>query len=323
MTPKKILATIIKVLIGVLSLGVIYYKLKSDFTGDKLALLFTTVYSFKGICIFLICLLLIPINWGIESYKWKIITRPVEEISFIKAMQSVYSGVCLGNLAPGRATEFLAKIIFFKPENRSKITVLHFVGGMFQLSVTIVFGMIALLFTFNNFSTDNFWVAYLVSALAVIMFAFFIACLFKINKILSFVSKKISNQKSIENFNYEFTKRQLVQLFGFSVLRYTVFFSQMYLLINLFQQQQFSTQILLGIWLYFLITSIVPMISFIEAAVRTAVALIVFKNCGISNATLALSSVLIWLINIVVPSIAGYFILVKQNFNFKLSPLKK
>jgi hypothetical protein len=65
------------------------------------------------------------------------------------------------------------------------------------------------------------------------------------------------------------------------------------------------------------------MISFIEAAIRTAVAIVVFKNCGISNTTLALASILIWMLNIIIPSIIGYFILLKQNFNFKFSLLKK
>lgn len=321
--PKKILATIIKVLIGILSLGIIYYKLKSDFTSDKLALLLDAAYSLRGFICLVICLLFIPLNWGIESYKWKIITQPVEQVSFKTAMKSVYSGVCLGNLAPGRATEFLAKIFFFKPENRSKITVLHFVGGMFQLSITIVLGMIALLFKFKNFGNDDLWVAYLVSVLALIVLGAFIFCLIKINKILSFVSKKISKQKSISDFEYQFTRQQLLKLFSFSILRYLVFSSQMLVIINLFNQQAFSFEIVLGIWLYFLITSVVPMISFIEAAIRAAVALIVFKNCGISNAALALSSIMVWLINIVIPSVAGYFILLKQNFNFKLSSHKK
>jgi len=323
LNPKKILATIIKVLIGVFSLGIIYYKLKSDFTSDKLALLVDAAYSLKGFFSLLICILFIPFNWGIESYKWKIITKPVESVSFKTAMKSVYSGVCLGNLAPGRATEFLAKIFFFKPENRSKITVLHFVGGMFQLSITILLGMIALLLKFKNFGSEDKWIAYLAGTLAVIVLVAFVFCLIKINKILALVSKKISRQKNITDFEYQFTRQQLTKLFGFSILRYFVFSSQMLVIINLFNQQQLSFEIVLGIWLYFLITSILPMISFIEAAIRAAVALIVFKGCGISNAALALSSILGWIINIVIPSIAGYFILIKQNFNFKLSSHKK
>ncbi len=323
MNPKKIAAIVLKVVIGFLSLGIIYYKLKSDFTPDKLSLLVNVAYSLKGFLSILICLLFIPLNWGIEAYKWKIITQPVETISFKTAMKSEYSGVCLGNLAPGRATQFLAKIIFFKPENRSKVTVLHFVGGMFQLSVTIVFGMIALVLKFKNFDTNNMWVAYLVIVLAVVVLTVFIFCFVNINKILTFVSKKISKQKNISHFDYQFTAKQIIQLIGFSVLRYVVFFSQMLIIISLFSQHQFSIQIVLGIWLYFFITSIVPMISFIEAAIRAAVALIVFKGCDVTNAAVALSSILVWILNIVIPSIVGYFILVKQNFNFKIVLQKK
>lgn len=304
-------------------MAIIYYKLKADFTADKLLLLAKVAFTLKGIICVSLVVILIPVNWGIESYKWKLITQPVEAISFKTAMQSVYSGVCLGNLAPGRATEFVAKIFFFKPENRSKITVLHFVGGMFQLAISIVFGMIALFFKFKNFNEDNVWVAYLVSVLAIIVSGVFLLCLFKLNKILQLISKRISKQKSTSELIYEFTKPLLFKLFAFSSLRYFVFFSQMYLLITLFYEGLFSFQIIFGIWLYFLITSIVPMISFIEAAVRAAVALIVFKNCGITNGALALASILVWLLNIVLPSIVGYFILIKQNFNFKFSLPKK
>jgi hypothetical protein len=197
------------------------------------------------------------------------------------------------------------------------------VGGMFQLSVTIVFGMIALVLKFKNFDTNNMWVAYLVIVLAVVVLTVFIFCFVNINKILTFVSKKISKQKNISHFDYQFTAKQIIQLIGFSVLRYVVFFSQMLIIISLFSQHQFSIQIVLGIWLYFFITSIVPMISFIEAAIRAAVALIVFKGCDVTNAAVALSSILVWILNIVIPSIVGYFILVKQNFNFKIVLQKK
>jgi hypothetical protein len=66
------------------------------------------------------------------------------------------------------------------------------------------------------------------------------------------------------------------------------------------------------------ITTVIPMISALEAAIRAAVAIMVFKDSGISPAALALSSLLIWMVNIILPSIAGYFFLVRQNFNFKL-----
>jgi len=315
---KKIVSTSIKLLIGFISFFLIYSRLKSDFTPEKLELLSSLAFSAKGLICFGLCFLLIPINWGIESYKWQIITAPIEKISFKIANYSVYSGICLGNLAPGRATEFLAKIVFFKLENRPKITVLHFINGMFQLCITYLIGLTALIFQLKQFEGDNVWLAYTTSSIAILVFGVFIFCLIKINFILNLITKKISKQKSIENFKYPFTAKKLSHLFGFSLIRYCVFSAQFILLIYLFHEENLNIFIFMGIAIYFLITTTIPMISLLEAPIRAAIALIVFQNSGVSNSALALSSVLIWIINIIIPSIYGYSILLKQNFDFKI-----
>ncbi|WP_317898686.1 hypothetical protein [Aurantibacillus circumpalustris] len=321
-TRKKILSLLIKLLIGVGSFFIIYVRLKSDFTSEKLDLLYASTFSLIGVICFAASILLIPINWGIEAYKWKLITAPIQWVSYKTATKSVYSGVCLGNLAPGRATEFLAKIIFFKIENRPKITVLHFVGGMFQLSITIISGFIALLFMLNNFGSDSLWMTYVTSSIGIVLLTLLILSIYKINPLLNFISKKISKQSQVEDFNYKFLASSLIKLFGFSALRYSVFFCQFVLLLLIFHRD-ISFVIFPEIALYFLITTTIPMISVLEAAIRAAVALVVFKDSGISNSALALSSLLIWLVNIIVPSIFGYIILLRQNFNFKLFKTKK
>ncbi|MES2680782.1 MAG: hypothetical protein V4635_12895 [Bacteroidota bacterium] len=319
---KKILSILIKLLVGIGSFVIIYLRLKSDFTSEKLALLYDSAFSNRGVLSFVFCLLLIPVNWGIEAYKWMLITAPVEKISYKTATKSVYSGVCLGNLAPGRATEFLAKIIFFKPENRSRVTVLHFVGGMFQLSITIISGLIALLYNLNRFAGENSWMAYLASGLSLVVLVGLFLCVYNLDYLLNLISKLISKKNKLENFKYPFSAALLTKLFSFSVLRYAVFFSQMFLLISIFYDH---ANLSLGpdILLYFLITTIIPMISVLEAPIRAAIALVVFKDSGLSDTALALSSVLIWLVNIIVPSVYGYIILLQQNFNFKLSAAKK
>lgn len=316
---KKIISILIKALIGIASLLVIYFRLKGDFTQDKLTLIYNTAFSAKGILFFTLCILLIPVNWGIEAYKWKLITSPVEKINYATANKSIYSGVCLGNLAPGRATEFLAKIIFFKPENRPKVTVLHFINSMFQFSVTIVVGLTALLFKLNSFGKEFEWVAYVTATAGILALTLLIVCIYNIDSILHLVQKKISKEKNTEPFNYPFSANTFFQLSGFSLFRYAVFFSQLVVLIHLFHPQHFDGNIFIGIALYFLITSVMPMISVLEAAIRAAIALVVFKNSGIENSVLALATVLLWFINIVIPSAVGYYFLVKEKFNFKIN----
>ncbi len=315
---KKILSILIKLLIGVGSFAIIYLRLKNDLTAEKLGLLYSAAVSGQGLFWLTTCLLLIPVNWGIEAYRWQLITKPIEPVNYKTATQSVYSGVCLGNLAPGRATEFVAKIIFFTPQNRPRITVLHFINGMFQLSVTILTGLLALAFHLNNFGPENAWMAYVTSGLGILVLTLLGLCIYRLDLILKFVTKKLSSKARIENFHYPFTGALVFKLFGLSALRYCVFFSQMALLLFLFGQGNFGFPVLSGIALYFLITTLLPMISVLEAPIRAAIALVVFKDSGIGNTVLALSSVLIWLLNIIVPSIYGYSVLLKQNFNFKL-----
>lgn len=314
---KKILSRLIKVLVGIGCLAIIWYRLAPEFNASNRALLVQQVFSAGGFFYLLATLLLIPLNWGIEAYKWKLITAPVQWISYKTATKSVYSGVCLGNLAPGRATEFVAKIIYFKIDNRPKITVLHFVGGMFQLSITIIMGFIALLFKLSAFGESAAWIRYAVPASGVLLLGLLILSIVKINWILNFASRRVSKGKALEDFDYHFTPKALLQLFGFSLLRYLVFFTQFFLLLLLFEKNV-GLILLPGMALYFLITTVIPMISALEAAIRAAVAIMVFKDSGISPAALALSSLLIWMVNIILPSIAGYFFLVRQNFNFKL-----
>lgn len=315
--PKKILSRFVKLLVGIGCLAIIWYRLAPEFNAANRALLAQQIFSAGGFIALTTALLLIPVNWGIEAYKWKLITAPIQWISYKTATKSVYSGVCLGNLAPGRATEFVAKIIYFKIDNRPKITVLHFVGGMFQLSITIITGFIALLFKLNEFGESAAWIRYAVPASSILLLGLLILSIIKINWILKFASSRINKNKQLEDFDYHFTPKALLQLFGFSLLRYLVFFTQFFLLLLLFEKKV-NLLLFPGIALYFLITTVIPMISALEAAIRAAVAILVFKDSGISSAALALSSLMIWLVNIIIPSIAGYIFLIRQNFNFKL-----
>jgi hypothetical protein len=320
---KKILGIVVKTLVGVGSFLVIYLRLKSDFTPEKSALLLAYASSPEGLSLFTAALFLIPVNWGIEAYKWKLITKPIEPVTYRTATKSVYAGVCLGNLAPGRATEFLAKIIYFHIENRPRITVLHFVGGLFQLSVTIFIGFIAISAKLKEFGPGYSWIVNVVTAVGIALLIGLALAVWKIEAIMEFISKRINRENAMEEFEYRFTPKLLAQLFSLSMLRYGVFFLQFALILLVFRVDAFMPSVLAGIAVYFLITTTIPMISVLEAAIRAAVALIVFQGTGISNSILALSSVMVWIVNIIIPSVAGYYFLVRKKFNFRLFGRRK
>lgn len=316
--PKKILSIVFKIAIGIASFGIIYLRLQNELTPERLAVIGQSLTGGAGLAALALCLLLIPVNWGIESYKWQLITAPVERISYATATRSVYSGICLGNLAPARATEFIAKIIYFHINNRPKVTVLHFVSGMFQLAITVVAGFAGLIYKVHNFSGNSGWIIYVTSSVGALFLMGLCAAIWKIDPLLHYLSRKISKEKDLEKVHYRFSPRLLAQMTGFSMIRYLVFYAQFALILAVFVPFGLSCDILAGVAIFFLVTATIPMISMIEAVIRAAVALVIFKGTGISDSALALSSVLIWLVNIIFPSMVGYYFLLRQNFNFKL-----
>jgi hypothetical protein len=314
---KNIITWLVKILIGLGSFALIYWRLDSDLTPENIATLKTSFSNSTAYCLLILCLLLIPINWGIESYKWKLITSPIETISFKTAMRSVYSGVCVGNLAPGRATEFLAKILFFKPENRPTIALLHFANGMFQLSITILAGLLGLFLKFNcNSSLSCSQIIWIIIFCFILLTVFGIF-IFKFDAFQTKLIKLLKRRVEGETLSYKFSKQLSLRLILFSVLRYCVFTLQFILILKLFHSgTECCFMVIASVFIYFLLTTILPMISVIEPAVRAAIALLVFGGMGYPEISLVISAVMLWLINIVLPSIIGYIIIVKEKFEF-------
>ena len=315
---KNIITWLVKILIGLASFAIIYWRLKDELTADKLQNIQNSFSTATAYCLLFFCLVLVPLNWGIESYKWKLITKPVEEINYGRAMRSVLAGLCVGNLAPGRATEFVAKVLFFRSENRGTITLLHFVNGLFQLSITIVLGLIALLSKYdlsNDISPAQFL---LIGISCMLLLSLFILFVFKFNMLQKWIFSLFKKSLGERTMPYKFKKESISRLISFSFIRYLVFTTQFVLILKIFYAGPLNSSILASVCVYFLLTTILPMISFIEPAIRAAIALLVFGGLEISEISLVTTAIMVWLINIVFPSIVGYYIIVKEKFEFSL-----
>lgn len=315
---KNIISWIIKIGIGLLSFYLIYVRLQNEFTSEKLSAISESLKNPISYILLICCLIFMPINWGIESYKWQLITAPIEPISLNRAYKSVLAGLCIGNLAPGRATEFLAKILFFKKEHRPTITLLHFANGMFQLSVTILFGILSVFVFYQDSIDTSNTKSMLVGILCIIVISVFIFFITRFHYIQKFIVKKFERSFGKHAEPYKFTRPIILKLFLLSVIRYLVFTFQFILIIKLFHSEFLSSYTIAGICIYFMLTTILPMISFVEAAIRSAIALIVFSGTGIPEIALVITAVLLWMINVVVPSIMGYFVIVREKFDFSL-----
>ncbi len=259
-----------------------------------------------------------PINWGIESYKWKLITKQVESISYKTALKSVFMGICLGNIAPGRAMEFLGKVYFFKSDNKPSVTILHFINGMFQMLITVLTGICALAYKFQIVHSSA-QLVYSIIIFGVVLIIFFCLAILNVSSIqgkLKFI-KWFKFSDSTQQLS--FSKMLLLKIIVLSMLRYLVFSFQFYLVYSVLSLPIPFLQMTSSIAFYFMLTSLIPMVSFIEPAIRAAIALFVFNQVNDSYISVVSSATLLWFINVVLPSIIGYFVILKSKINFKIN----
>ncbi len=300
-------------MIGLISFWIIYNRLNQIPHLKEQCLFWLSEPNMYLILI--LVLLLMPLNWGIESYKWKSITKQIESISYTTALKSVFSGICVGNIAPGRAMEFLAKIMYFKHENRPSVTVLHFINGMFQMLITVTSGLIAITYKLNQNNQSSTFI-YGVLGFGVCMILFFCWAILNV----SFIQQKLKFIKWFKKMddakNIQFSKTLILKLITFSIVRYLVFTTQFYLIYNALAPQNNLMDVFMSIAAYFMLTSLIPMISFIEPAIRAAIALFVFNN-GDNTVIVVLASTFVWIINVIIPSVIGYVIILREKINFR------
>ena len=313
---KKTALLILKIVTGALLSWVLIGKLKESAAQFDLNYITDAIGERQNLQLILFCILLMPLNWMLESWKWMlIINATIDRISFFTAFKSVLSGVAFGNLAPGRATEFAGKILFIPEGNRVKATYLHFVSGSSQLIVTLFAGMSVVLFNGipDGISEGIRIVTYiLVPVLLVLLLLFFFNPDYTFSRLT-----KVKFIRKIADGEIKVGRRVLVKIFSISVIRYLVFLIQFILVAAIFFSEKDPVRYVPGICLYYLFASVVPMISVIEAFMRGGIAVLVFAYIEPNSVSIFICSTAIWLVNVVVPSVAGYlfflFLRPKEN----------
>jgi uncharacterized membrane protein YbhN (UPF0104 family) len=254
------------------------------------------------------------LNWGIEAFKWKILISGLEQITFGKALKSVFAGVTVSIFMPNRIGEFAGRIFFLDKADKVEATLKNFIGSFFQLAVTVIMGMISIIFAIKISEgyfrvSDIFNPVYLIIAPVFLLTLFLI--LFFLNRIRHHFNDRIQSYfKAIFNNGFQ----EIMPVLVLSLLRYLVFLFQFYLVLMAFGiDLEFYIAVIL-IALTFLISSVIPTFAFTEVLTRGAVASSVFQLVGQNSAVIITASLVVWIINLAIPAIIGSVFISKLKF---------
>ena len=309
----KALTKVLKILIPIVSLFIVVYQIRSNDEVDmEFFKNFMTSLDVKALLFLLLTLLLVFFNWGSEAMKWKLLISKIEKVSFKTSFKAVTAGITASIIIPFHAGEYLGRITFLK--NKIRGTILTTVCSVSQLLITLLFGLIGLLF-FNT-DIEDF------NLLWIILSTFIVAMLLLYSLINfddwfgRFLPVKIRKYfKVLSVINY---KRLLLKVFLLSVLRFIVFSSQYIIIFKCYGLPFSEVNLFFAIALMYLSMTFIPINKVVELGTTRSLMLIslfqLLPNWDPKYEMLVvLSTFTIWLFNIVIPASYGGFVMLLKK----------
>ena len=249
-------------------------------------------------------------NWIFEILKWKKLVSSIKKISLVEATKQSLSALTASLFTPNRIGEYGAKAIYYTKRYQKRVLLLNLIGNVFQMSVTVILGVIGLYFFITNYDVEFSFYRISRFGLLLIFAAGFAAFGVSQNK---FKIKGFSIER-IKSFIKEVSFQRKAMVFLYSVIRYAIFSYQFYFLMILLGTELSYLDAMLGITSIYLLSSIIPTIFIFDVVIKGSVSVYVFGYLGVNELTILCVVTLMWILNFVLPSVFGsYHVL---NFNY-------
>lgn len=261
-------------------------------------------------------LVLMFLNWFLESLKWKYLVNSIERISLWKSIESVFCGLTWAIFTPNRIGEYGGRIFFLSPRKRVFGAIAMGVGAVAQMVITNVLGSFAILWFIWHFTDASTWVLYALSFLTTIFSLFFLLFYFNIRLLIGLLTS-ISFLKRFRKFIMvlaRYSKRDLIVVFNYSMARFAVFTTQYCVVIQLLIPEIPFFSMIMMILILFFIQSALPSLDLLDVGVRAMTATYFFSFITHHEVAIMASTACIWLVNLIIPAILGSVFVFKLNF---------
>lgn len=307
---------LLKWAIAVLAVLFIYsqlsYSSKQDWwSAARLA--FTEMQTLHWL-LFAVCLL--PLNLSLEAAKWQVAMLPLERVRFSVALRAVFSGLTVSVFTPNRIGEYAGRVFVLQQADRISATILTIIASWSQLVVTILAGTIAV---FQYRSDDEAIAAWLAIPFLVFLPLLSLVLLlvyFKVDRLPSLIEKLPlpATWKTYTSSLHLLPASSLFRILLLAAIRYIVFTFQFYLLLKFFRVDISYSIAVTCIALVYLSMLLVPTITLTELGVRGGLAMAWFAGYTDALQEVVFASSLLWLINLILPSLIGCLFVFKFNF---------
>lgn len=275
----------------------------------QLEKIFSTILSVHPVFLMCAVFMLIP-NLFLQQIKWLMLLRRIEgKASSISAWHSLLAGYPLGLATPGRWGE-LGRAIFLPDYPRTTVAALAAIDKLMNFAAIVLLGVIGV----ATFLHDGLLPKFPITSeiIFVIVFVFFGGLLVSIKILKKFLNRDGARVQSsswidvLRNFDTRF----LFVLFILSLLFVITFCTQLLILVEGLQAVDVPRGFAAAS-ATFLTQSLLPL-SIGDLGVRESAAAFFFSKIGVAPHAAFGAALLLFIINMLLPSVAGLFLLWKN-----------
>lgn len=271
---------------------------------------------------------LMLVNWTLEAVKWRYLVQSVERISLFTGLRAVMSGLSFSLFIPNGLGEYFGRMLYLHDGKRLRSILVSIVGSISQVIATFIMGLIGTIILLRHGMQNGslpinpvskWWMQalfyFIIASTAILVLMYFRISLFArwLQKI-PWVYRNRIFIISLESYDTGL----LAKVLFFAFLRYAVFIVQYLLVFYILDIQIPLLECIAATAAMFLIMVLVPTIPVAEVSVRGQISLQLFGLFSTNNLGIVSAAILIWLVNIIIPSILGtLFILGVKIFKNK------
>ena len=309
---------------------IIWWQLRQQVNFSLLATRLSESMKAQGLFYIPLLVVLMILNWLIESIKWKTAVASVQPVSLVRAFKAVLAGVSISLSLPNRIGEYLGRVLYLEPAQRVRAISVTVVASFSQLIVTILMGVLGLLLARPVMLSRGGWAIQtwcIAMGIATLVVVLMLLLYFNISFLNRWLQQKLMTPSSTWALRFKGWLAALDScdaailrvLLSLSMLRYGVFIAQYYLAYQFFGVSFTLHQLFIIVSLTFLTLAAVPTFAAPELALRGAVGIFIAKWFTLQTAAVVLSLLLIWITNLILPAIIGALLItgIRNIFNLR------
>ena len=313
---KKLFSYLLKAAILVLAFTFIYHRINNNENLRQFEDLIGTISQTQVVITMSVVVLLMIVNWVLESLKWKYLTRELVRITAWQAIEAVFCGLTWAVFTPNRIGEYGGRVMFLPNRKRIHGVFAMAVGSFGQNVITNVLGLIALIwFNYAFFHLDtrlSFALVLAATGFMSLMLVFY----FNIRWLVTLLNRISFLRKYHRFFDImgKYRAAELMNIMWFCLARFFVFSFQYYLVIHLLMPQIAVFPMMMMVFILFFIQSALPSLDLLDVGVRSVTASTFFVYITEQKIAVIAAVSSIWLINLIIPAILGSVFVLKLKF---------